>query len=248
MYDAESHLWWYRILHEKVLEAVLSANLPKYSNILDAGCGTGGLLEFLKKNGFLNLSGFDFSEDAVAYCKVRNLKVSQANILDFTKNIEPKYDIIICNDVLYQFENEQIIEIFSQFFSILNPNGLIISNNQAFNIFGGMHDIAVGAKQRFVKADFEKILSNNFENYRIKTHQYWSLLLSPLILLVRVFQKIKLKLGLFDKENINSDVEVPATIINDFFYKIVKFEMKNIKQSFFGSSLFLTISNINRGK
>src|SRR5690242_12805324 len=37
---AENHMWWYRALHRRLLEALAGM----HGSVLDAGCGTGGLL------------------------------------------------------------------------------------------------------------------------------------------------------------------------------------------------------------
>src|SRR3954449_5277748 len=37
---AEEHMWWYRALHRRMLDALVGV----HGAVLDAGCGTGGLL------------------------------------------------------------------------------------------------------------------------------------------------------------------------------------------------------------
>jgi SAM-dependent methyltransferase len=41
---AEDRLWWYRGLHANLLDALRDRDLPGGAPLLDAGCGTGGLL------------------------------------------------------------------------------------------------------------------------------------------------------------------------------------------------------------
>lgn len=241
MYEAEEKLWWYRILHEKVLKEIQRRfQENKQIKILDAGCGTGGLMSFLIKNGYTNIQGFDYSADAVSFCKGRNLDVQQIDITNF-ENIftTNSFDVIVNDDVVYQFDNESITNIFYTFQTILKSEGIIITNNNAFAIFYGTHDIAVGGKQRFTLADFEQILQNL--QLTILHHTYWSVLLSPLIFIVRVLQQIQLKLNLIDLKNIKSDVTVPSDFVNNLFYRIVKLEERIFKTGFFGSSLFLVL-------
>ena len=52
MYNAETNLWWYKILHEKVFDQIKRHSKNQEISLLDAGCGTGGLITFLKKNGY----------------------------------------------------------------------------------------------------------------------------------------------------------------------------------------------------
>jgi SAM-dependent methyltransferase len=239
MYQVENQHWWYKVLHEKVLTAIQSKyNQNKEIKILDAGCGTGGLLDFLSKNGYKNIQGFDFSMDAVNFCKQRNLKVQQIDILDFETYFDDfEFDVIINNDVYCQFENFEITDILKNFEKKLHSNGVLISNNNAFEVFYGTHDIIVGSKKRFKKIDFQMFTQNL--DLKIEYANYWSLFLSPLILTVRLLHRLKLKLGLVDLKNLKSDIALPSNFVNRFLYKIVKIEEKILKNNLFGSSIFL---------
>jgi SAM-dependent methyltransferase len=241
MYEAEEKLWWYKVLHEKVLKEIQQKfGKNKQIQILDAGCGTGGLMSFLIKNGYQNIQGFDYSEDAVSFCKERSLIVQQIDITDFDKVFENEiFDVIINNDVVYQFENTTIKKIFLIFQNKLKSAGILITNNNAFNLFYGTHDIAVGGKQRFSLSDFEYILKEI--PFKIIYHSYWSWVLSPLILGVRLLQQFQLKFDFIDLKKIKSDVVVPSDFINNLLYRIVKLEEKILKKGFFGSSLFMVL-------
>ena len=241
MYEAEEKLWWYRILHEKVLKEIQRKfQENKQIKILDAGCGTGGLMNFLITKGYKNIQGFDYSPDAVSFCKERNLNVQQIDITNFDSDFENDFfDLIINNDVVYQFENPIIKKIFFTFQQKLKSGGILITNNNAFKIFYGTHDIAVGGKQRFSLPDFENILQGI--TLKIIHYSYWSWVLSPLILGVRLLQQLQLKLKMIDLKNVKSDVVLPSDFINNILYQIVKTEEKLLKKGFFGSSLFLVL-------
>ncbi len=237
MFETEEQLWWYKVLHRKVLDVLTGNGLPKDINILDAGCGTGGMLDSLKKSSYLNVRGFDYSEDAVEFSRSRGFDVSRHDILE-AGSFQPDvfFDVILCNDVLYQFDDDEIQRILEGLYSRLSPHGLLISNNQAFRIFAGTHDIAVGSKQRFILKDLERLSSAGFH---VSYSTYWSLFLSPLILFVRLLQRIRLKTGLIRPENVKSDVSLPSAFVNNLLYKIATAEGKLLKKSPFGSSLFV---------
>lgn len=241
MHHVEQQLWWYKILHEKVLKTIqLKFGENKNINILDAGCGTGGLINFLKNNGYNHIQGFDYSIDAVDFCIKRNLSVKHISILDINNHFDDNlFDVIVNNDVLYQFENHQIVNIIDNLQKKLNQNGILISNNNAFNIFYGTHDIAVGGKQRFILSDFKGFIKNL--SLSITYNTYWGFFLSPLILSIRLFQRIKIKLRLIDVNNVKSDLNLPSNLTNNCLYNITKMEERLSKHYCFGSSLYIVM-------
>ena len=241
MYEAEEKLWWYRILHEKILAEIQQKfALKKDISILDIGCGTGGLLHFLRNNNYQNLQGIDYSDASIYFSKLRNLNVQKANIDDVSKVFKgQQFDVVICNDVFYCLDKIQIINALENVSSLLKTQSIFLSNNNAFNIFYGTHDIAVGGKWRFTLHDFQEFIRNT--PLYIQYHSYWTWVLSPLVLSIRIFQQIQLKLGLIDTSKLVSDVSIPPVWLNELFYKMVKIEEKIFKKGFFGSSLFLRI-------
>ncbi|MGL4631110.1 MAG: class I SAM-dependent methyltransferase [Leadbetterella sp.] len=239
MYQVESQHWWYKSLHRKVLEQLKQFAIPKSASILDIGCGTGGMLEILKSNGFTDSKGFDYSVDAVEFSQKRGLNVHLDSILDLDKSYTlQSFDVVVCNDVLYQFSEDQIQSIFVSIQKLLKPQGLFISNNQAYAVFRGLHDIAVGAKKRFVPADFKRYIHTASELEIIHIHA-WSLFLSPLIALVRTIQRIKLKMNCVDASRIKSDVEVTPKWQNNLFEELLKQEEVFFPRNLWGSSLFV---------
>jgi SAM-dependent methyltransferase len=226
MHAVEKNHWWYKTLHRKVLKEIQNAGKQE-PKILDAGCGTGGLMLFLKQEGFKYITGFDYSQFGVDFSLKNELSVIKADLLEIEKNYAAAtFDIIVMNDVLYQFESSEVTKI------------LLISNNQAFRAFAGTHDIAVGSKQRFTKVDFSKYLKN-VGSLKIISSHYWSFFLSPLVFIVRTLQRLKLKLNMVDLKNIKSDVKEEAPFLNSLFFALLKLEDKLIKNAPFGSSLFL---------
>ncbi len=238
MFDAEEKLWWYRFLHHKVLKTIEEAHgKNKDITILDAGCGTGGLMTFLTRKGYTNLVGFDYSVSAVQFSQERGLPVLQLSIDDiYTQFSDKKFDIIVCDDVICTLTVQQIRDAFKNIDKLLKPTGQFISNNNAFAIFRGTHDIAVGSKHRFTL----KSLRQYYEPTRLEVARatYWSIFLSPLILTVRLFQQLKIKLGLVDESKLVSDVSVPPPVVNQALYRLVRLEEKIVRKSPFGSSLF----------
>lgn len=244
MFQLEEQLWWYRILHENVLN-VIRQHYGTQSDIriLDAGCGTGGLLHFLRQNGYSNLRGLDGSTDGVAFCLERGLPVEQLdlnNLADYyPQETNASFDVIVCNDVFCYFDNPALVKLLKQLAYRLKPGGILITNNNAFNAFKGSHDLAVGSTRRFVRRDFDKLLPAT--ELKIKWSTYWSLLLSPLILFIRQWQSLRLRFGNTSGE-LPSDVYMPGRWVNKVLYAVVHAERQLLPRTPFGSSLFMVLS------
>ncbi|WP_234734964.1 class I SAM-dependent DNA methyltransferase [Tellurirhabdus bombi] len=248
MFRLEQRLWWYRILHGRVLQAIQRQFGKQFTRqgaplrILDAGCGTGGLLFYLRNAGYTDLRGIDGSEDAVAFSRERGLDVSLLNLNNLV-NFQPgqTFDVIICNDVFCYFDDPGLIRLMQELARRLRPGGLLISNNNAFDIFRGSHDQAIGSQRRFVRADFENLAPK--ANLRIKDSTYWSLALSPLILGIRLWQSFQLKVGLQSADKPASDVYFPGNFVNETLYRIVRTEQTLLPRTPFGSSLFTVFNH-----
>lgn len=242
MFRLEGRLWWYRILHERVADAI-SQQFPGNMSlrIFDAGCGTGGMLDYLIKQGYTNLHGVDGAADAVDFCRERGLNV---DILDLNNLVTycpgQTFDVVICNDVFCYFDDAALTELLTQLARRLAPGGLLISNNNAFAVFRGAHDLAVGSTRRFVKADFERLTPK--VGLQIQSATYWSFLLSPLILAVRQWQNLQLRLGWQRANGPTSDVADPGSFVNETLYQVVRLENRILPRTSFGSSLFILLS------
>ncbi|MFY7827796.1 MAG: class I SAM-dependent methyltransferase [Flectobacillus sp.] len=240
MFEVEEKLWWYQTLHERVLKGI-EHNFGKNKDIqiLDVGSGTGGLLWFLKKQGYNHIQGIDYSDSSLLFCQQRGLcveKIDAASVGHFFP--EESFDVIVCNDVVYCLESDAIQKTLEGISKLLRPNGVFLTNNNAFEAFYGTHDIAVGGKHRFTINSYKQYLPANLS---IEKYTYWPFFLSPLILAVRQFQQVQLKLNLIDTNKITSDVSLPSKAVNQFFYQCSNWEQKIFSSTPFGSSLFLVI-------
>ncbi|HEY0108949.1 MAG TPA: class I SAM-dependent methyltransferase [Fibrella sp.] len=248
MFAVEEQLWWYRHLHNLVLACIQRRfGQRKDLAVFDAGCGTGGLLHRLQQQEYTNLRGVDGSEEGVACCRERGLTVDRLNLNQLGTYAPADlptatFDVIICNDVFCYFNDLELQTLLNELGRRLRPGGVLISNNNAFAVFKGEHDLAVGSLRRFVRADFDRLVPT--AGLRIASSLYWSLLLSPLILLVRQWQALQLRLGWRSADQPASDVELPHPLVNGILYRLVSTEQKLLTSAPFGSSLFLEIESV----
>lgn len=240
MYDVERSLWWYQSLHGRILHRIqkyFGSPTPDLK-ILDAACGTGGFLSFLREKGYSNLAGFDYSPHALEFSQERGLDVGFGDL----KNVEDfrpteRYDVIVCNDALYFLTDEEIEKTLAVFRERLIPNGLLLINIHAFNAFAGTHDVAVGSTRRFTLTDFRRFAQA--AHLRTAYHTYWPFLLSLPILAVRQWQRYQLRWGKVAPQTVESDVRYPGDLVNGTLRLVTQVEQTLLPSAPFGSSLFL---------
>jgi SAM-dependent methyltransferase len=239
MAACEKELWWYRCLHDLTINSIKKNSTVANPRLLDAGCGTGGLLTQLKDNGYTNIHAFDLSTDAVDYA--RKTSGIDVQLLDLTKldsvYAPASFDIVTSHDTLCLLEMQDARITFIKLLAALKPGGLLLMNFPALKAFNGTHDIAVGIKRRYSKKDIREMAAGVAI---IKEISYWPFLLSPLIFLMRGAQRIKLSLGGRRKEII-SDVKMPPAFFNKLCYQITSFENKVFGTKAWGSSLFVIL-------
>ncbi len=234
----ERKLWWYKSLHSLVINKLRFSNLGHDINILDAGCGTGGMLSVFIENGYKNCVGFDLSEDAIEYAlKTYGLNVQSLDICNASAKFpHNSFDVVVSNDVLYLLNKDDANSALKGLLTLLKPSGLLLLNMPAGKLFRGTHDIAVEIQERHSKKSIQKLIGSSAT---IVEMIYWPFLLSPLILAVRLFQRIQLT---FNKNlTIVSDVELPPNFINKFFYRITQFENRFFGWKPWGSSIFVIL-------
>jgi SAM-dependent methyltransferase len=237
MAKCERELWWYRCLHELTLNKIKEFSKDTNIQILDAGCGTGGMLAFLKEHRYTNIKGFDLSRDAVAFAKGI---ISDVSLVDLMKADEyyphNSFDVIISHDNLYFFKEGRDKEVVSKLASLLKHGGLLLINLPVGKLFRGSHDIAVGITERYSKKSVQNLAGDSIEIAEII---HWPFFLSSIIFFVRTLQRVKLIFK--ESKNITSDVKLPPRFLNNLFYKVTSWENDKWKIKPWGSSIFVTM-------
>lgn len=238
MAKVEKSHWWYRTLHNLVLDTLKSNFDSKKIRLVDAGCGTGGLIQKLTTAGYVNATGFDVSEYAIAWGELRGLPVTTWCLTDLGSfNAPEQYDAIISNDTLYHLSLPEQLRFFDGAFNRLDPGGILIMNLPALNTFRGTHDAAVGILHRFSHIEIGRVaLASGFE---IVSYRYWPFLLSPIIYTVRKCQRFLQARAA--KKTIKSDLRLHSAITNHALYYLTSLELIFPLSSPFGSSLFVVL-------
>lgn len=231
IFKNETSFWWYKVLHQLVDSTVRKKAQGKKMRMLDAGCGTGRMMEILGKYG--DIEGFDYSEEAILCAKERG--IAQAYLQDLnTWTTLKKYDLIISLDVLYHSGINDDIAVMKQFFNSLENGGTLILNLAAFEILRRPHDIVVHTQRRYRKrkliGEMEKI------GFKIERASYRM----PHLFLIIFFSKM-----IRSKQNsevAKSDLNDIPQWLNKLLFLFGKIENKWLTKAGtipFGSSLFI---------
>lgn len=235
MAAVEADHWWYRVLHHLVIESIERRFESRNLNVLDAGCGTGGLMVSLKAAGYQNIKGFDFSPIAVDFCLKKGLDVQLGDLNDFaTIQATSNFDVIVSNDTLYHLSHEQRHVFLGNAYKRLNKGGLLVMNLPALSAFRGTHDRAVGISHRFNRADVHELIrSKGFESL---TMRYWPFGLAPVVFVIRTLQRF-----IHDPTGSVkplSDLRTYNSVLNTLLLRLTLIETRLLKNTPFGSSLF----------
>jgi SAM-dependent methyltransferase len=182
MAEVEDAMWYYRALHHHVVRS-LSQQLPRgAARVLDAGCGTGGLLRRLQaaQPGWL-LTGLDFSPLACERARERTGgEVVQGSIaaLPFPAD---QFDAVTSCDVVCQVTDPG--QALREFHRCLRPGGTVVITLPAYQWLYSYHDRAVGNLRRYSRRELNALLAA--AGFTVLRSTYWNTLPFPLAVLRR---------------------------------------------------------------
>ena len=145
----EAQFWWFvgmRQITASILDPYFTS--PCDRNILDAGCGTGGNLEWLRPyagNG--TIIGLDYVGTALQFCRQAGhdrLVQASATHLPFAA---ATFDLVTSFDVLVQLLGADADEqALREMYRVLKPGGLAFVRAAAYQWMRSGHDAALAGR------------------------------------------------------------------------------------------------------
>jgi SAM-dependent methyltransferase len=227
----EERAWWFLGLHRNLIAAWRrAASVSPNSRLLDAGCGTGGLLAALRRE-LPQACRFGVEIDRLAAATARDK--SQSLVAIGSTMALPlavaSLDAVFSADVLCHRGVEPGAALRS-IHSCLRPGGMLILNLPAYPWLLSGHDRAVDNVRRFGRKEVHALLAD--AGYVRIRARYWNSFLFPLM----VIQRLTHQSG-------GSDVGLLPTPLERLFRAIVAFEawLGDCGLSFpFGGSILAT--------
>jgi ubiquinone/menaquinone biosynthesis C-methylase UbiE len=189
MRSVEDHYWWYQALRQHVASSINPAS-PRFS-VLDAGCGSGGMLATLRKKfPEAELTGIDASEHGINLTADRALgaRLLPASVHELPFPAE-SFDFVLSLDVWTTVGVDDALAAHETH-RVLRPQGTLLLNLAALEFLKGAHDKAVGADRRYNRLQVRTLLEG--AGFEIERLTYWNATLLPPIALVRWLSRMRL--------------------------------------------------------
>ena len=172
---AEGRMWWYRALHAR-----LAALLPGEGRLLDAGCGTGGLLAALGRQGFS--AGLEYDQGAAGRAKRKSgAAIVRGSVLALPF-ADGSFDAAVSADVLCHAAVEPA-RALAELRRVLRPGGRLVLNLPSYQWLLSAHDRRVHNVRRFTRHGARGMVERaGFVAVRAR---YWNSLLFPLMVAQR---------------------------------------------------------------
>jgi SAM-dependent methyltransferase len=170
-------MWWYRAAHARVAAVLRARPGPVALPLLDAGCGTGGLLRRLAGTGRA-LAGLEYNPAAAARAAAKSgaaVAAGDANALPFG---DARFGALVSVDVLCHRGVDEA-RALAEFRRVLAPGGTLLLNLPAFEWLRSAHDTRVHNARRYTAGHAAALLrAAGFEQVEAR---YWNSLLLPLM-------------------------------------------------------------------
>jgi SAM-dependent methyltransferase len=186
LYQLEENFWWFAGMRE-ITGSLLDPIVPRDSElrVLDAGCGTGGMLSWLRRySGNSDVTGIDFSATALQFCRQRGqTKLARGSIaeLPFT---DSTFDLVASFDVLQHLFGQGDLQAIAEFQRVLRPGGVAFVRVAAYQWLRSGHDDAIAVQQRYTLPQLSAAMRN--AGFLIRRATYANTLLFPVAAVKRL--------------------------------------------------------------
>jgi SAM-dependent methyltransferase len=179
---AEDGMWWYRAAHARVLDA-LRERPGAAGPLLDAGCGTGGLLrrlaEALPGRASVGLDFLPAAARRAADKSGRPVVAGDANRLPFP---DGSFGAAVSIDVICHAGVDPA-RALAELHRVVRPGGTLVLNLPAYEWLRSAHDARVHNARRFTRTGAAQLLAA--AGFAAISGRYWNGLLLPLMALQR---------------------------------------------------------------
>src|SRR4051794_12562456 len=180
----EDRMWWFAAGHANLRMLARGFGSPTAPDrVLDAGCGTGGLLAKLSADRpTAMVIGLDADQAACTRAKAKSARPvcrGSVNELPFADAV---FSTIFSADVLCHRDVDER-HALAQFHRCLRPGGILVLNLPAYPWMLSRHDAAVYNVRRYTRRGAARLLRD--AGFPLLYVSYWNAVLFPLMVITR---------------------------------------------------------------
>lgn len=160
IYKSEDYHWWYRGMWD-ISAALLERHLPRAWGgwrVLDAGCGTGGVLSRLMPYGCT--IGIDASPLALGFARCRGHRSLAQATIEALPFRDESFDLVVSFDVLQHQSIADEPRALGELARVLRPRGWLFLRLPAYGWLRSTHDAFVHTRHRYVAREVRALVED----------------------------------------------------------------------------------------
>lgn len=147
MIELDDRHWWYRGRRRIVIGAIERLGPPACARILDAGCGSGRMLDELGRWGLV--SGLDCEPSGVAAARSRGHTDVRLGAVEELPWADETFDLITCLDVIEHTPDDR--RTLAELRRVTRPGGHLVVTVPAYPRLWSAHDVASRHYRRYTR-------------------------------------------------------------------------------------------------
>jgi SAM-dependent methyltransferase len=187
MLDNEDRHWWYRGRRRIVRDELSRLGVRPGARVLDAGCGSGRLLDSLA--GYGQVSGLDMNPNSVEIAKRRGHEDVRQGPVESLPWEDETFDLVTCLDVVEHTADDRVT--MRELSRVAKHGGQLLITVPALQALWSTHDVFNNHYRRYDRRMMRALAADT--GLRIERMTYFNSLLLPPAVAVRLLQRLRLR-------------------------------------------------------
>jgi SAM-dependent methyltransferase len=183
----EDRHWWYKGRRRIVLDELARLSVPRGGRVLDAGCGSGRLLDALTAYG--EVSGLDINPDSVEIARERGHDDVQQGVVEELPWADDTFDLVTSLDVIEHTADDRVS--MRELKRVAKPGGQLLITVPALQALWSTHDVYNNHYRRYDRRSMRALAADI--GLTIERMTYFNSLLLPPAVVVRLLQRLRLR-------------------------------------------------------
>lgn len=183
-YRLEDQHWWFVGRRRLVLQELALRTGSHPGPILDLGCGTGGMLPYLRQ--FDTAVGLDSAPEAALACRKREMPFVHGWGSDLPFRDEA-FGIITALDVIEHVNDDR--SMLAEMRRVLKPGGLLVITVPAYQFLWSQHDEANHHQRRYARGGLASLVEGG--GLEMLKASYFTTLLFPAAVFRKAIMRFK---------------------------------------------------------